>query len=369
MSALRFPRASVLLLAVFLAAPALLSAQDAPAIRYYISNELGMALEEIGWYRREEFPYILVVREEANRETRTLVYEGQELRRWEYEADEQRIYRGSELEQRLRYDSQNRLIEDQLYSGGLSSGRTVYYYNRDVLERTETFDPDGLLLYRDFYQLSPDGQLRRVTRDDRQQQQAQRLSLGDGARGAGEERYGDSREQRINRYDRLGRLVEREHWYEGRLMEREDFAYRGEEDILESSRLEEFSLECTTRRSYDDEGRVVRIEATGGDGRIELTVHVRDGQGRIVETTRRGPRGIESWLFEYDAGKEPVREEYRVRGSLERITLYSAEGEERLRVEELYRDGRLFMRVHYRSGQKVKEEVLRNGEVVRVREY
>ncbi len=369
MSALRFPRAPVLLLAVILSAPALLCAQDTPAIRYYISNELGMALEEIGWYRREEFPYILVVRKEASRETRTLLYEGQELRRWEYEADEQRIYRGSELEQRLRYDSQNRLMEDQSYIGGLLSRRTVYFYNRDVLERTETFDPDGLLLYRDFYKLSPDGQLRRVTRDDPQQQQAQRLALGDGARGAGEERYGDSREQRINRYDRQGRLVEREHWYGGQLMEREHFEYRGGEDILESSRLEEFSLERTTRRSYDDEGRVVRIEVTDGDGRIERTVHVRDGQGRIVETTRRGPRGIENWLFEYGPGEDPVREEYRVRGSLERITLYSAEGEERFRVEELYREGRLFMRVHYRSGQKVKEEVLRNGEVVRVREY
>jgi YD repeat-containing protein len=328
-----------------------------------------MALEEIGWYRREEFPYILAVRTEESRETRTLLYEGQELRRWEHEADEQRIYRGSELEQRLRYDSQNRLIEDRLYSGGLLSSRTAYYYSRDVLERTETFGPDGLLLYRDFYKLSPDGQLRRVTREDPQQQQAQRLALGEGARGAGEERYGDSREQRINRYDRQGRLVEREHWYGGQLMERERFAYRGEEDILERSRLEEFSPERTTRRSYDAEGRVVLIEATDRDGRIERTVHVRDGQGRIVETTRRGPGGIENWLFEYDAGKEPVREEYRVRGSLERVTLYSAEGEERLRVEELYRDGRLFMRVHYRSGQKVKEEVLKNGEVVRVREY
>ena len=208
-----------------------------------------------------------------------------------------------------------------------------------------------------------------MTRDDRQQQQAQRLALGVGARGAAEERYGNSRERRINRYDRQGRLVEREYWYGGELMEREQFEYRGEADIRESSRLEELSLERMTRRGYDDEGRVVLIEVTDGDGQTERIVHARDGQGRIVETTRRGPRGIENWLFEYGAGKEPVREEYRVRGSLERITLYSAEGEERLRVEELYRDGRLFMRVHYRSGQKVKEEVLRNGEVVRVREY
>ena len=88
-----------------------------------------------------------------------------------------------------------------------------------------------------------------------------------------------------------------------------------------------------------------------------------------METTKRGPRGIENWLFEYGAEGELVREEYRARGSLERITLYSTQEGEGLRVEELYREGRLFMRVRYRSDQKVREEFLQDGEVVRVREF
>jgi hypothetical protein len=38
-------------------------------------------------------------------------------------------------------------------------------------------------------------------------------------------------------------------------------------------------------------------------------------------------------------------------------------------VDELYREGELFMRVHYRSERMVKEEFVRDGEIVRVREY
>jgi hypothetical protein len=356
-----------LLLAVILSAPALLCAQGTGTIRYYISNDLGMALEEIGWYRREEFPHILVVRTEGTREIRSLLYEGEELQRWERDPAEERVYRGSELQQRRKYDKEGRVIEEQLYSGGSLSQRTLYYYNRDLLERTETFDADGLLLYRDYYRLSPDGRLRRVTREQEDRQEDQRLALGDGARGVEEERYGNNKEQRINRYDQEGRFVEREYWYEGQLLERERVQYRGEGELRLSSRLEEFSPERTTSSSYDEEGRLVLIEVSEGGEEIERTVHQRDERGRIVETTKRGPRGIENWRFEYGSEEEPVREEYRLRGALERITLYSTE--EQLRVEELYREGRLFMRVHYRSEQKVMEEFISNGEVVRVREF
>jgi hypothetical protein len=358
-----------LLLAVILSLPTVLHAQDSGTIRYYISNDLGMALEEIGWYRREEFPHILVVRTEGSRETRTLLYEGEELQRWERDPEEERSYRGTELElqQLHRYDNGDRVMEEQLYADGSLSQRTLYYYNRDVLEHTETFAPDGLLLYRDYYRLSTDGRLRRVTRVQEDRRGDQRLALGDGTRGVTEERYGNNQERRINRYDQEGRLVEREYWYEGQLLERERVQYRGEGELRSSALLEEFSPERRTVSSYDEEGRVVLIEVSEGGEQTERTVHQRDEQGRILETTRRGPRGIENWRFEYGAEEEPVREEYRLRGSLERVTLYSAQ--EQSRVEELYREGRPFMRVHYRSEQKVREEFLSNGEVVRVREY
>jgi hypothetical protein len=245
--------------------------------------------------------------------------------------------------------------------------RTLYSYSRDVLELAETYGSDGRLLFRDEYRLSADGRLRRVTRRQGEDQPDQRLALGEGSRGAAEERYGSQRERRINHFDQTGRLVDREYWDAGELIERETFEYRDEGPLR--SVLEELPLERTTVHRYDLEGRVVEEEVIEKGEQIETTRHVRDPRGSIVESITRGPRGLENWRFEYGPEGEPLLEEYRVRGSLERITRYSRQEGERLRVDELYREGELFMRVHYRSEQMVKEEFVRGGEIVRVREY
>jgi hypothetical protein len=327
-----------------------------------------MALEEIGWYRREEFPYILAVEEHGSRETRTLFHQGEELRRWEIGPEEQRVYRHSVLQEKRVYDEQGRLAEEQLFEEGELSRRTVFSYQRDVLDHSETFGPEGELLFRDRYRLSPGGRLRRVSRELVQPQSRQRLALSGGSAGLAEERYGNSRERRVNRYDPAGRLVEQEFWYDGELAERQIYEYRGDSELLSSSELTEVPPERTTRCSYDEEGRIVRIEVEEQGQKCEQTVHVRDELGRVVETTKRGDRGIERWLFEYGGEGELVREEYHVRGSLEKVTLYSSQGEEARRIEELYREGRIFMRIYYEAEEKVKEEFLRDGKVVRVRE-
>ncbi|UCF98761.1 MAG: hypothetical protein JSV89_04305 [Spirochaetaceae bacterium] len=361
--------APAIILILFLLIPPMLYAQEVRSVRYYVSNDLGMALEEIGQHQQEEFPYILVVESEGKLVTRTLYHRGEALRRWEIGPTEERNYRGAVLEQKRRFDDSGRLLEEQIFQEGSLSERTVYYYNRETLDRTETFGPEGELLHSDEYWLSPDGQLRRVTRDQGDRQADQRLALSGGSRGILEERYGNARETRINRYDKNGRLVEQEYWYEGRLSERESFQYRGDSDLPLSFLLEELPQERTTLRTYDQEGRLVRIEVTDHGRESEQTVHVRDAQGRIVETTTRGSRGIENWLFQYGPDDDLVREEYRVRGSLERVTLYSVQDQVSTRLEELYREEQIFMRIYYEAERKVKEEFLRNGEVVRVREY
>jgi hypothetical protein len=358
-----------LLLAFILLAPAVLPAQGSETTQYYASNRLGMELQEIGWYRVEEFPYVLVVEREEGLEIRTLMHEGEELQRWEYTEEEQRVYKGSELEERRRYDEKGRLVEEQLFSEGRLERRIVYTYNGDVLERTETFSEAGALLFRDLYRLSPDGRLRRVTRQPGEEPADQRLALGEGSRGVTEERYGDGRERRVNRYDQTGRLVEREYWSDGELIERERFQYRDEGEALISSRLEEFPLQRVTLRSHDEEGRVVEIQVTEGGKQTERTFHLRDSRGRITETTRRGHLGMENWRFEYGPDGTLVKEEYRVRGSLQRISRYSEQEGEPSRVDELFREGELFMRVYYLSEQKVREEFIESGEAVRVREF
>ena len=177
-------RVCLLILALWVPVPA--STQDDPSARYYVSNELGMALEQIGWYRREEFPYILVVEVKGQRQIRTLFHQGEEQRRWETDGQEERVYLGSELGELRRYDGSGRLEEEQRFEEGELSERTVYYYSRGQLERTETFGADGELLFEDLYRLSPDGRLRRVSRENGEEENRQQLALSGGNLGLSE---------------------------------------------------------------------------------------------------------------------------------------------------------------------------------------
>ena len=74
-------------------------------------------------------------------------------------------------------------------------------------------------------------------------------------------------------------------------------------------------------------------------------------------------------MFDYSPENTLRREEYRIRGALERITTYSTDGGESSRIEELYREGQVFMRIYFEAEEKVKEEFLRGGEVVRERQF
>lgn len=355
----------LLLLAIH---PAAQEAADS-STSYFRSNDLGMALERIEAGSREEFDFILAVESRGRGQTRTLFREGVELRRWESEPGEERIFSNSQLEQRSRYDEEGRLLEEHFFERGKFVRRTLYLYNGEALGRSETYGPEGRVEFVDRYYLSPDGRLRRVVREWVEGPADQQLALGGAAGSVFEERYGNAGQRRINRFDAAGRIVEQELWVDGELTEREHFQYRGQSELLESSRLEQLQLQCTTRRGYDQQGRIIRIEVEQAGEESMETLHRRDDQGRIVETTRRGPEGIENWLFAYDSEGELLREEYRIRGSLERVTQYHSEEQSYTRIEQLYRENELFMRVYYEGQSKSKEEFLKNGEILHVREF
>jgi len=354
-------------------------AQDRPADRYYSSNDLGMPLQEIGWYRSEEFSYVLVVEPMDDREVRRLLYQGGEIRRWEISASEEKLYKQGELAEVRLYDGKGRLSQESLYREGAAELRIVYYYSGEDLSYKETYDGQGRLLYTDLFSLAADGEVRRVRRRPAAESEStQDLALSGTEGLILEERYGSTEQRNVNRFDRQGRLVVRELWKEGLAVERERYRYRGELSVLESSELEHLLEDRITVGSYDEQGHLILERVQQGEKTIEETRHVRDQEGRIVETTRRGQHGIENWLYEYEEDGSLKTERYSVRGSLQRITRYATlesagqgagQGSKKSRVEELYRDGELFMKIHYQSSEKVKEEFIRNGEVVRVRTF
>ena len=333
--------------------------------RCYVSNSLGMPLEEIGWYRSDEYDYILIVQKQDEVEKRFLLHSGEEIRRWEIVPGEERVYGGGLIEELHRYDTGGRVEEELRYLDGELNRRTVYHYNGDSLSYTETYDSAGALLYRDSFLLSSSGRLRRVHREAVEQGGEQDLALSAGDGTLAEERYGSSTGRLVNHYDHEGRVAVRELWRDGKLVEREQFHYRPDGAVLESCELEELESGRITLRSYDEEGNLVRSSVEQEGQTIEQTSYLRNSEGQLLETIRRSSEGLERWLYEYDPEGVLSREEYSLRGARQKVILYQGENE---RIEELYREGKMFMKVYYRGSQKTKEEFIESGRVVRVRE-
>ncbi len=337
------------------------------SVRLYQSNELGMPLREILPFRQDEVAYVLRVERGEGREVRILYHDGEEQRRWEREGGQEKEYREGVLVEAERRDAAGRLVERSTYSEGELSSRTVYSYGPGGLRSARTYDAAGKLAYTDSYTLGPGGELRAVRR-----------TRGDGTveRAAATESGGRLLVERsslggqalVNRYDRQGRRIVREVWDGGTLQERETYRYReGEgEAVIAASQLQDAVTGRRTLRSYDEQGRLVLEEVYQGEAVVEETRRSWDEEGREVATIRRGPEGLEQWRNFYGEDGKRVRQEYYRRGALEKVTLF---GEEKLTTEEFYRDGRPFLRVTTRDGEKLKEEFLRDGAVVGTREY
>jgi antitoxin component YwqK of YwqJK toxin-antitoxin module len=368
--------------------------------RYYVSNELGMPLQEIPRERAEEAAYLLVVEPgpgpaprpggappgvagEQPLELRRLLHGGEEIRRWESWPREQRVYEAEQLSELYRYDAEGRLTEEQHLSEGKLLTRTVLCYLQGRLCYADTFDGEGTLQYRVRYQLSPDGALRRVQRQASPESaggaaveaqgtpaggppEEQWLALSSAGGRVYEERLGSPGQKRVNRYDEEGRLLQSELWQGARLLEQRRFRYRAGEGQIESSELLEPELKRSTRSLYDEGGRLSSTTVEQDGRQVEQIEYAWNEAGQLVCSTRRAERGLEQWRYLYDEAGTLAREEYSVRGSLEKVTLH---GENGARTEELYRDGELSLKVYLEDSRKTREEVYEHGRIVRVREY
>ncbi len=361
----------LLLLTLLLLLPAGRTAAQAPAgpPRLYRSNGLGMALEAIPPQKRGETEYVLEERPAPGGGVRRLLRKGEEVRRWEDTRDaggrlsETRLFEKGVLSEVQRFDGEGRLAEEEQYRDGTLSSRTVYRYAGRVLREVEASDASGNLLWRERYRLAENGDLRSVRREGPE---------GDGRgfsllRAQGrllEERQQQPEELILIRYDARGHLRQREVWQKDTLVSVLEYRYTGER--LEAVTETDPRTGTRTDRRFDEEGRLLQEEAqregkTASDTRSEY-----DAAGRKSRTTRRGEQGLEEWRYEYAADGALQQEEYRVKGAVQKITRY---GPGEARSEELYREGQPFLRVTYEGEEKIREEVLEGGRVLRVREY
>jgi hypothetical protein len=329
-------------------------------VSWHRSDAIGLALESVPGFDRRE-PYLLRVQKDGELETRTLYQEGRELRRWELSPKLERVFEEGSLSEERSFDGAGRLAVEKSFAEGKLSQTAQYRYGLSGLAAVETYGADGTLLRRERYELGPDGGLRRVRRESPGQPGTEELAMicADGR--LFEERLAGGGRRLVNRFGAEDRVVSGETWQERELLETLEQAYAGK---LPSS-MERTVGGVRTVTRYDAAGREASRRASSDGKVVEEWTFRYDAKGNRVLAVRVDERGTEQWSYQHDEAGGLQREEYRLRGLLQKVVRYTEGG----RVEELYRAGLPFLLVTWRGGVKVREEFLEGGRVVRTREF
>lgn len=336
----------------------------------YRSNGLGMALEKLASYMRDEHEFVLEVDKKPGSEVRRLYRNGSEVRRWETAASADGKKRENEYEGALIiaariFGPSDELQREDTYRDGELFQRAVYEYVKGSPSGVKVTDADGNLVYRDEFRLSSRGSLREVRRTYPDGARASSAVFG-GSSVGGEERDELSGVTIVIRYDERARAVEKEQWKGEKLLTLEKFVFRGDTDLLSESTEDWEESGRHIERAYNEQGRLLIEKTAVGGEPTEQTDYTWNADGLNTEKRRRGPEGIEEWLYSYAADREKTLEEYFLRGSLVKRTQYAEKGE---RSEDFFREGEMFLRVFYSSDVKTKEQVYEDGVLVRERSF
>ena len=137
-----------------------------------------------------------------------------------------------------------------------------------------------------------------------------------------------------------------------------------------------------TATHFDAAGRVLEVIVTERGSQIELVRHHRDEAGRIVSTRRENAIGDERLEYDYvvsvqaalndglDDRLQSLRHEQNDDlVSIETYTWPAADEELLARQLDYYHDGALHLRVLFRGDTRTREQVLRDGQVIRERVF
>ncbi len=338
----------------------------------YRSNDFGMALARIASYQKDATRWVLRVRRDGRDEERRLYDNGKEVRRWEVSWNSERTRKveketaGSLTAARRVYDSSGTLLQEDEYTAGALSKKTLFSYANGRLEHARVVaGSDGRPVSETTYVYAANGGLREVRRTVPEGETIVSTSTT-GSSGLAEDRSSMGGSLFVERYDPNGKMVNRERRDAGVPVSVEDFAYDPATHSLASSTQRLPAENAVVERRYDSEGRLAR-ETKNMKGSVrEIIGYERDEKGKMTSKTRRTSEGLEAWKYSYSDSGDLSREEYVQRGVRVKVTLY---GEGKLRTEELYRDGELFLKVFYDGDTRLREEVYSNGSIGRERSY
>lgn len=340
-------------------------------ITYFRSNEIGITLEKIDWYRIDEFEYVVSLEKKGDTVIKRLLKDQKEIKRWETQYDKrmrklkESEYQDDVLASVLIYNKDRALVEEYLYTDGELSEKKLYQYSKRGLSKVQTYDKEEKLLYEDFYSLARSGRLRSVIRIWANGNiRISRFAYGSGL--LVEQREYIENKLYIARFDSKGRLLSWEQWEDDKLEKSKVIVYNSETGTKEREEETDYTKQESIVRLYDKQGNLLSEDVTGGSRIQSEVTYEYDDKGRLVLKRVKGPLGIEEWRYFYNDADKLIREEYWRRGFLEKRTFYT---DDESYYEEILRENEVFLRVYYKNDKKIKEEFIVDGQVEKIRTF
>ncbi len=357
---------------------------------YYRSNEIGIPLEEISESASAEHRFVLVHRGsledgDGTGEERLLLDGGRRIRRWVTLRDAggtliaESDYAHGKLVAERSFDGTGKLTEVNAYDGGVLVSRTAYAYEPRMV-RVEVTGSDGAVLHAATYELAATGQLRDFVRVE---PGADRLGVRFVFAGGTlvEEAVVSGATRLVSRY-LAGVRYEVEEW-RGDVLHAVRELERSPDGMLVGETRTEPALDRRTTSRFDEAGRVLEAITAVGGRQVELVRHHRDAAGRIVGTRRETDAGEERWEYEYvvdpqaasasgDTPDDRLRTvRYEQNDELVSVTVHEwpADDGQPTRQTDYYRRGAPYLRVHFQGDTRVREQVVKDGQVIRERVF
>ncbi|TVQ24034.1 MAG: hypothetical protein EA383_12710 [Spirochaetaceae bacterium] len=350
----------------------------------YRSNTVGMKLERLGppdadRVLDDELPYVLRVRRLSSSSDGTVRHErilegidgveartvietrgGRRIRETEYTDDgyEERVFNSDGLVERVTVHDSRGVLEERSYA---------YEGPRLLGLRSDHRDPDTS--YRETFRYTSDGRLRSVTRVDATgTRRFSEYLFRDTT--LVEEWHSDGREDLLIRYGSAGQIVRAEAYRGGELMEWERWEWArpaGTGPVVLSGRVTwDAGTGRTETYAFDGDGRVV-THTTSREGEVLISRRMTYESELLhsEETTRSdGPDEVIRYYHNEDGSL--TRSERLRDGSMVRLREY---GENERVWETRFIAGEPVLRIEFIAENRVREQVLQDGEVVRERHF
>ncbi|MFW5800534.1 MAG: hypothetical protein ACOCVC_00760 [Spirochaeta sp.] len=269
----------------------------------------------------------------------------------------------------------NLLLDISHSDGEIEWMERLHYHNNLLQERNRT-DSDGDSLYHDTYSYRIDGVLRMIERvyPDGGVRISQYGFYDEGLRN--ELHTMSNARSILIRYDIHGRLELERSYVDDEAVELTRYTYADSEAVQPLTSVTEYpETDRSVRREFDD-GLEKSAEFYENGSLVRTVVSRYDDQRRRVETQETVDDSVRTAEFVF-SGDQMIEERVYLDGELQerrrRADMLQAETaaeiEHATEVQELYHDGELSLRVYYDGLRRIREEVIDEGQVVRIRRY